>query len=108
MSGFTRELKKNFPLQKRYTPRLAHERALEKRRSRGRQLRLKNQFIRRKTTEWLKAGYSPEQISGTMKKDKLLSVSHETIYKYICIICIRNIASTRCTFCSYNILLSTH
>lgn len=82
-STISRELNKNFPLHKRYTPRLAHQKALDKRKSRGRQLRLKNQFIRRKTTEWLKTGYSPEQISGRLKLEYNQLISHEAIYQYI-------------------------
>jgi len=82
-SSISRELTKNFPLQKRYTPRLAHERALKKRKSRGRILKLKNQFIRRKTIEWLKEGYSPEQISGRLELEHKQSISHEAIYQYI-------------------------
>jgi len=82
-STISRELNKNFPLHKRYSPRLAHERALKKRRNRGRQLRLKNQFIRRKTIEWLKIGYSPEQISGRLKLEYNQHISHEAIYQYI-------------------------
>jgi IS30 family transposase len=83
-STISRELNKNFPLQKRYMPRLAHQRALKKRKSRGRTLRLKNQFIRRKTIEWLKKGYSPEQISGRLTLEyPSQKISHEAIYQYI-------------------------
>jgi transposase, IS30 family len=82
-SSISRELKKNFPLKKRYTPRLAHERALKNRTRRGRTLRLKNQFIRRQTIDWLKEGYSPEQISGRLKLEYSESISHEAIYQYI-------------------------
>lgn len=82
-SSISRELKKNFPIRKQYTPRLAHERALKKRKSRGRTLRLKNSFIRRKVYEWLKEGYSPEQISGRLKLEHKELISHEAIYQYI-------------------------
>ncbi len=82
-SSISRELKRNFPLQKRYTPRLAHEKALTNRTSRGRTLRLKTQFIRRKTIEFLKEGYSPEQISGRLEKEYKQHISHEAIYQYI-------------------------
>jgi IS30 family transposase len=82
-SSISRELRKNFPLKKQYTPRLAHERALKNRTSRGRTLRLKNQFIRRKTIEWLKEGYSPEQISGRLDIEYKQNISHEAIYQYI-------------------------
>src|SRR3989339_2156799 len=65
-SSVSREINRNIPLQYRYTPRLANERALKKRKCRGRKLRLKNWFIRRYVIDHLKAGYSPEQISGRL------------------------------------------
>ncbi len=55
-----------------------------KRTSRGRKLRLKNQFMRRYVIVQLKNGLSPEQISGRLTKDHPdLSISHEAIYQYI-------------------------
>src|SRR5437868_15388499 len=68
-SSVSREINKNIPLKRSYRPRLAHERALEKRKERGRKLRLKNRFVRRYVIEQLKAGYSPEQISGRLEYD---------------------------------------
>ena len=82
-SSIAREIKRNIPLQKRYTPRLSHEKALLKRQSRGRKLRLKSRFIRRYVTDHLKSGYSPEQIAGRIKVDHNESISHEAIYQYI-------------------------
>ena len=83
-SSVSRELKKNSPACLQYTPRLANERALEKRRNRGRKLRLKNGFVRRYTIDHLKSGYSPEQISGRLTYEyPNLKISHESIYQYI-------------------------
>lgn len=82
-STISRELRRNFPLAKRYTPRLAHEKALKNRSSRGRSARLKNGFIRRKTVLWLKEGLSPEQISGRLELECNQKISHEAIYQYI-------------------------
>ena len=83
-SSVNREINKNIPLHYQYTPRLANERALKKRKSRGRKLRLKSLFIRRYVVEHLKLGYSPEQIAGRLSleypKEK---ISHEAIYQYI-------------------------
>ena len=83
-SSITREINKNIPLHYQYTPRLANERALKKRKSRGRKLRLKSLFIRRYVIDHLKLGYSPEQIAGRLTleypKEK---ISHEAIYQYI-------------------------
>lgn len=83
-SSISRELRRNFPPQhKVYAPRLAHERALEKRKSRGRKDRLKNETIRAYVVNHLKLGWSPEQISGRMKLEKVGSISHEAIYQYV-------------------------
>jgi transposase, IS30 family len=83
-SSISREIRKNFPKEhKVYTPRLANERALKQRKSRGRKDRLKNETIRQYVVTHLKMRWSPEQISGRLKKDLGLSISHEAIYQYI-------------------------
>lgn len=83
-SSISREVNKNVPLKRSYRPRLADLRAQEKRKSRGRKLRLKNQFIRRYVILHLKKGYSPEQIAGRLTIDHPdESLSHEAIYQYI-------------------------
>jgi len=83
-SSISRELKKNFPQEfKRYTPRLAHERALEYRKHRGRKDRLKNKRIREYVTAHLRLRWSPEQISGRMELELKENISHEAIYQYI-------------------------
>lgn len=83
-SSIAREIKRNLPPeQQRYTPRLAHERALTKRSSRGRTERLKNQRIRQYVVTHLKQRWSPEQIAGRMKGDIDEHISHEAIYQFI-------------------------
>ena len=83
-SSITREVNRNIPLQYRYTPRLANERALKKRSCRGRKLRLKSGFIRRYVIDHLKDGYSPEQIAGRLSLEhSKYKISHEAIYQYI-------------------------
>jgi IS30 family transposase len=83
-SSITREINRNLPLQYKYTPRVANERALKKRKSRGRKLRLKSYFIRRYVIDHLKLGYSPEQISGRLSLEyPKYKISHEAIYQYI-------------------------
>lgn len=84
-SSIGREINRHKPLLRcMYTPRLAHEKALEKRKSRGRKLRLKNFFIRRYVIDHLKLGYSPEQIAGRLNLEyKEFKISHEAIYQYI-------------------------
>lgn len=84
-SSVAREINRNVPLSRRtYRPRLANDRALEKRKSRGRKLRLKNGFIRRYVVSHLKTGFSPEQISGRLHYEYPdESISHEAIYRFI-------------------------
>jgi IS30 family transposase len=83
-SSINREINRNRPLQYKYTPRVANERALKKRRSRGRKLRLKSYFIRRYVIDHLKSGYSPEQIAGRLSLEyPREKISHEAIYQYI-------------------------
>lgn len=83
-SSISRELRRNFPKEfKRYTPRIAHARALFKRTCRGRTERLKTSGIRAYVISQLKEGWSPEQISGTAKKESIGLISHEAIYQFI-------------------------
>jgi transposase, IS30 family len=83
-SSIVREINKNIPVeQRRYTPRLANERAHEKRKSRGRTDRLKNEFIRQYVVDHLKLGWSPEQIAGRMKTENTGFISHEAIYQFV-------------------------
>ncbi len=83
-SCISREIKRNKPPERSvYTPRLAHERALSKRTSRGRKDRLKSETIRAYVIQKLQIGWSPEQIAGCIKTDINERVSHEAIYQYI-------------------------
>lgn len=83
-SSISREIKKNLPPEHRvYTPRLAHKRALKKRKSRGRIDRLKNQGIGDYVVNHLKERWSPEQIAGTIQSEIREKISHEAIYQYI-------------------------
>ncbi len=84
-SSVSREIKRNLPKEHlRYTPRLAHARALSKRGCRGREKRLKNDFIRSYVMLHLKKGWSPEQIAGRLSEEQPgMSISHEAIYQYI-------------------------
>lgn len=83
-SAVSREVKKNLSSKFHlYTPRVAHIRALERRSSRGRNIKLKNRRIRAYVTTHLKERWSPEQIAGRMKKDIGEHISYEAIYQYI-------------------------
>jgi IS30 family transposase len=83
VSTISREMKRNCPKRRKYTPRSAHERALFKRTKRGREDRLKNEKIRIYVKDKLKNDWSPEQISGCIKKDINEKISHEAIYQYV-------------------------
>jgi IS30 family transposase len=83
-SSVSREINRNVPLKRSYRPRLANERAVRKRSSRGRKLRLKNNLVRHYAVTKLKEGWSPEQIAGRLHLDHPQeSISHEAIYQYI-------------------------
>lgn len=82
--SLVRELARNSsPVVEKYTPRLAERRAQEKRSSRGRVERLKNETVRTYVVEQLKENWSPEQIAGTIEAAKGETISHEAIYQYI-------------------------
>lgn len=83
-SSVCREINRNLPpLRHQYTPRLAHERALIKRQSRGRTDRLKNQSIRDYVVTHLKRRWSPEQIANTIESEINETICHEAIYQYV-------------------------
>lgn len=82
--AISREISKNLDQRRRYIPRAAHDKALVKRKSRGRKDRLKNDDIRSYVINHLKKRWSPEQIAGSMPNDMPgMSISHEAIYQYI-------------------------
>jgi len=83
-SSITREINKNLPPERwLYTPRLANERAREKRRNRGRTDRLKNEAIRQYVIDHVKQRWSPEQVAGRMKLESIGSISPEAIYQFV-------------------------
>lgn len=83
-SALVRELQRHkSPEKGLYHPRAAHEKALAKRKSRGRHERLKNERIRTFVVVQLKRRRSPEQIAGIIKKELGETISHEAIYQFI-------------------------
>lgn len=79
-SSISREIKKNNPhLKKRYTPRLAQEKAMIKRSCRGKFKLDKDSVLHNYVTTHLKLGWSPEQIAATAPSN----ISHEAIYQYV-------------------------
>jgi IS30 family transposase len=83
-STVSREINRNKPSKHRvYGPLQAHQRALERRKKRGRIERLKTKEIREYVVKHLKKRWSPDQISGRIWIDIDQSISHESIYQFI-------------------------
>lgn len=84
-STISREIKRNAsPEYQLYLSHRAQGRSEERRKQSGSRPRLKNKQIVSFVEAKLKEGWSPEQISGRLPKDRPgLSISHEAIYQYI-------------------------
>lgn len=84
-SSISREINKRKDSigRRKYIPRVAHEKALNSRKSRGEKKLVSNNRLREYMIEKLKIGWSPEQISATSLESIGQGISHETIYKYI-------------------------
>lgn len=83
-TSVVRELQRHrTPEQERYTPRIAHQKALLQRKSRGRHERLKNDRVRAYVVSHLKRRWSPEEITGSIRGALHASISHEAIYQFI-------------------------
>jgi len=83
-STISREINNNVPEgQKRYTPRLAQERARAHQEKKSRRARLKSEFIRTFVIEKLRLRWSPEQIAGILASHYHQHISHEAIYQFI-------------------------
>src|SRR3989344_5434170 len=77
----SREIEKNKGPDGRYLPSLAQEESKKRKFEANRRNPLKDKRIFSYVREKLFEGWSPEQISGRIKKDiPGLSISHETIY----------------------------
>lgn len=83
-SSISREIQRNKPPERnRYTPRVAHERALAYRKHRGKRKLDRNAVLREYVISRLQLGWSPEQIAATTQEIIRKSISHEAIYQYI-------------------------
>lgn len=83
-SSVSREIQRNKPPERnRYTPRIAHERALRYRRHRGKRKLDKNENLKAYVVSRLKLGWSPEQIAAMAQDVVGTNISHEAIYQYI-------------------------
>ncbi len=81
MSTASREITRNTGL-KGYRPKQANQRALERRQNADKHVRFTDE-VKADVKKYLKQDWSPEQISGWLKKNNKPSVSHETIYQFI-------------------------
>ncbi len=81
-STISREIRRNRRKDGGYRPFTADERA-RGRRSRSRRNRQFGQAEWALVEACLQEQWSPEQISGWLKLQRLLSISHETIYRYV-------------------------
>jgi len=83
-SVITREIKLNSTEDGRYQAYWAQSRSAQRRRRSRQRPRVANLRVRAYIKKKLKLGWSPEQISGRIRKDHPeLQVSHETVYQYI-------------------------
>ena len=80
-STVSREIKRNTGL-KGYRPKQANQRALERRQNADKHVRFTD-AVKTDVKKYLEQNWSPEQISGWLKKNNKPSVSHETIYQFI-------------------------
>ncbi|MBC8179536.1 IS30 family transposase [candidate division KSB1 bacterium] len=80
-STISRDIKRNTGL-KGYRPKQANQRALERRQNADKHVRFTDQ-LKADVIQYLKQDWSPEQISGWLKKNNKPFVSHETIYQFI-------------------------
>lgn len=80
-SSIYRELSRN-SVGQRYCPKLATSFYIQRQKFQGRKLKIQNK-LEEVVLDKLLQSWSPEQISGRLSRDKIASISHETIYKYI-------------------------
>jgi len=81
-STISREVRRNTKKDGAYRPALADDFA-RWRRSRSRRNQRFTPADWELVETWIKEDFSPEQVSGWLRRYRLLSISHETIYRYI-------------------------
>jgi IS30 family transposase len=69
----------------KYQAYVAHNRSIKRKETKTKKELLKCEYIRNYVTLHLKLGWTPEQISGRLKKDSKSKyvISHEAIYQYV-------------------------
>lgn len=81
-STVSREVKRNQNKRNGYSWRLAHEMAGE-RKERLPGNRTISESMKKKVKDHIRDDWSPEQVSGHLRRHGQIEVSHETIYKWI-------------------------
>ena len=76
-----REIKRNTGL-KGYRPKQANQQTLDRKHNAKKHIRFTNE-VQNEVIKYLNQDWSPEQISGWLKANNQLAVSHETIYQFI-------------------------
>lgn len=80
-STISRELKRNSK-NGYYSPEYAEIISVSRDKNKRTNKKLTNK-VKLLISKYLKQNWSPEQISGRLEKDKIINISHETIYRYI-------------------------
>lgn len=80
-STISRELKRNKNIEK-YDPIIAQNKCNERKKIKKYPKKI-NETLKEKIINFFKEYWSPEQISGYLKKNENISISHETIYKFL-------------------------
>jgi IS30 family transposase len=79
--SISREIKRNIG-QKGYRHKQAHSHSIERHKTKTKQIKL-TEDITILIDKYIREKWSPEQIAGRFKKDNVITIHHETIYKYI-------------------------
>ncbi len=79
-STIYRELERNTG-KRGYRPKQAHDKALSRRK--GKQIIRISRDVWTEIENRIRKDHSPEQISGSLRADKEIQISHETIYQYV-------------------------
>ena len=81
-STISRELRRNLRPSGRYVPEIAHSYATARRRRSRRNVRITHETWQ-VVDRYLRMDWSPEQVSGFLKAEGVLRVSHEAIYIHV-------------------------
>lgn len=81
-STISREIKRNSNDKNTYHPDSASIESFARHKFKNKAIKI-NTTVEKYIRKYLKFDYSPEQIAGKLKLDKIVSLSHEAIYKYV-------------------------